>query len=935
MKNASLTIPTLKMLTVGLSASCSLAYAGGTEGYLRASTAAGYSDVGPTAIYADQGGVQDSIASREAVRRMQRQNAALQLLQEGRTAYQEGRYREALEKYDAAWERVPHAPATRKMQEFIRQSIGDASVAVAIEDAKQGRYDEAEQLLLRALEIDPNNARARKELTFLRDPVRNNPALNPEHVRDVEEVNRLLDHGWGAYNLGRYDEALSDFAKVLRIDPYNVAALRGQESVNNRKMRAFQAAHNSKRAEMLAEVDGMWSQLQPSAVEYSSTQVGDSGAGVADSRSEGEIRISDALNTIRVSQATFDNTPITDVVAFILGEIRKSGVEHINVNYVAPTQTAAPVQQPVASVSDEDEEDSIDEDEEDRAPATPAVAAQPYKEPTVTVNLQDVTLRELLNQVCDLSGCVPVVRNTGVFIYTKGDPNAVELVRRVWYNVPESYLSDSEGGDEDGGGDEDDAWTGGGSSTRKGKIDAQRLLTRSLNISWSPKGSYAAYSKSAQRLTVCNTPEAIEEIDGLITDARANETPMIKISTKFVEVTQQNDEELSFDWVVNPFSVSNNGTSYLGGVNGSGSMPPRTYDDFVTSGGSAYASHHKNDGTWPINNPRTYGSGSDPLTNGLMTGGLRTGSGAIAASTMDSLLTVGSPSGAANASPAPGILSLSGIYNEGSFQMIMRGLSQKKGADVMTAPSLVLTPGADVPDGPVDELVGGNAIEAPGARIEVVRRFVYPNEYEAPDIPDNNGGGGGNWNNGGGTMSVPVAAPANPSSWAAEEVGLVMVVNVADAPVNNIIKFNTFMVRVVEFEGFINYGSPIISGVANQNTIETIVLTENRIDQPVFSRKFVNTTLSIYDGHTVAIGGIVEDKVQKVEDKVPVFGDLPIIGRFFRSNAESHFRKNLTIFVTADIIDAMGNPVRSRGAEASGVGATVDPGIFPEDGLVH
>ena len=98
----------------------------------------------------------------------------------------------------------------------------------------------------------------------------------------------------------------------------------------------------------------------------------------------------------------------------------------------------------------------------------------------------------------------------------------------------------------------------------------------------------------------------------------------------------------------------------------------------------------------------------------------------------------------------------------------------------------------------------------------------------------------------------------------------------------------------------------------------------------------VNTTLSLYDGHTVAIGGMIEDKVQKVEDKVPVFGDLPLIGRFFRSNAESHIRKNLTIFVTADIIDATGKPVRNRGAETNPAeNSAAAPGLFPEDGLAN
>ena len=71
-----------------------------------------------------------------------------------------------------------------------------------------------------------------------------------------------------------------------------------------------------------------------------------------------------------------------------------------------------------------------------------------------------------------------------------------------------------------------------------------------------------------------------------------------------------------------------------------------------------------------------------------------------------------------------------------------------------------------------------------------------------------------------------------------------------------------------------------------------------------------------------------------MEDKVPVFGDLPLIGRLFRSNAESHIRKNLMVFVTADIIDPFGKPMRKRETGTSSGSASSVPGLFPDDGLV-
>ena len=248
------------MILAAIAVSCPFAQAD-TAGYITTSSAAGTSQVGPTAQYA--GDAQDSINAREAARRKAKTNEALELLQQGRTCYTQKEYVQALEKYEAAWKVVPKAPATKKLQEFLVKSIGDASIAVAIEYSRIGRYDEAEQLLLDVLERDPNNKRARQELSLMRDPVRNNPALTPEHVKNVEEVNRLLNLAWGYYELGKYDEAYAEFNRVIKIDPYNTAARRGQEAVSKRRTSYYRAAHDSYRAKALAEVDALWEEQIP------------------------------------------------------------------------------------------------------------------------------------------------------------------------------------------------------------------------------------------------------------------------------------------------------------------------------------------------------------------------------------------------------------------------------------------------------------------------------------------------------------------------------------------------------------------------------------------------------------------------------------------------------------------------------------------------
>lgn len=906
MNHAPLITSKYSMMLAAIAMSCPFAQ-GSTAGYLSTSTAAGTSEVGPTAVYAGQ----DSINARETARRRAMEQEARQLLEEGRGAYKAGKYSIALEKFKDAWNRVPKAPATLVLQQHIVDVIGDASIAVAGEYAKVGRYDDAEQLLLDVLSRNPNNERARRDLSMLRDPVRNNPALTPQHVRDVEEVSRLLALGYGYYELGKFDDAYSTFAQVIKIDPYNKAARQGQEAVSKRRMNYYQSARNSFRAKALAEVDAMWEEYEPQDLPDIEMGGGESTVQVT----EKQIANDQNLSKMQISTVNFEDTPIEDALDFLRGEARKNGIQ---INFIFEKPKAAPAPAPA---------ESTDEEGEEAEPV--AVNEDPGEAKVTKLNIQGVTAKELLQLICNQAGCQYRVDDNAIVVYQTGA--GVERMFKKQWKVSRDFIT---GGDESGEEEEDSEEEGFGESSRpKSKLDAVAAL-RSAGVTF-PKGSSAQYSTRTGMLTVENTANNLDAVEEAINEYRRQMPQMIKVSAKFVEVSQTNEEELSFDWVVNPISVSNNGTTYLGGVNGTASDPIRTMNDFVTSGGTAYVNNHSNRGSWPIYNNSSLYSTSDPISNGLMTGGLRSGTGALTGSSMDSLVASGSAAANTARHAAPGILSLSGIYDEGSFQMIMRGLSQKKGVDIMSAPSLVARPGeldyTPEPDPLAADQNGDNGC----AKIEVIRRFIYPSAYDAPEI--GSAGGNNNWNNNNNSQSMPIASPANPSEWAVEEVGIVMRFKVDELEGNDIIKFNHFEIKVVNFEGFVNYGSPITAGVANDTQIEHITLTENRIDMPIFSRRYINSNPCIYDGHTIAIGGMIEDNVQKVEDKVPVFGDLPLIGRFFRSNAESHVRKNLMIFVTAEKIDPTGKPTRLRdiGSGDNPTAGTGTPSLFPDDGLAN
>ena len=79
---------------------------------------------------------------------------------------------------------------------------------------------------------------------------------------------------------------------------------------------------------------------------------------------------------------------------------------------------------------------------------------------------------------------------------------------------------------------------------------------------------------------------------------------------------------------------------------------------------------------------------------------------------------------------------------------------------------------------------------------------------------------------------------------------------------------------------------------------------------PIISRREANTKLVVWDGETIVLGGFIQEKLQKYEDKVPVLGHLPLLGQLFTSRGEKSVKTNMLIFVNARLMYPNGIPVR-------------------------
>ena len=75
---------------------------------------------------------------------------------------------------------------------------------------------------------------------------------------------------------------------------------------------------------------------------------------------------------------------------------------------------------------------------------------------------------------------------------------------------------------------------------------------------------------------------------------------------------------------------------------------------------------------------------------------------------------------------------------------------------------------------------------------------------------------------------------------------------------------------------------------------------------PIVTTRRTRTQVSLRDGFTMGIGGLIENSVTTGQTRVPVLGSIPGLGRLFRSDAKNDLMRNLIIFITARTVSPDG-----------------------------
>jgi len=115
----------------------------------------------------------------------------------------------------------------------------------------------------------------------------------------------------------------------------------------------------------------------------------------------------------------------------------------------------------------------------------------------------------------------------------------------------------------------------------------------------------------------------------------------------------------------------------------------------------------------------------------------------------------------------------------------------------------------------------------------------------------------------------------------------------------------TLIPSLIEFTG---YQQPPSLGTFSTAGLNVVLLPTAL---PEFSVREITTTVNVWDGQTVALGGLVDSTLSETKDTVPVLGDVPLLGKLFQSDQKVEQKRNLMIFVTATLIDPAGNRVHS------------------------
>ncbi len=86
--------------------------------------------------------------------------------------------------------------------------------------------------------------------------------------------------------------------------------------------------------------------------------------------------------------------------------------------------------------------------------------------------------------------------------------------------------------------------------------------------------------------------------------------------------------------------------------------------------------------------------------------------------------------------------------------------------------------------------------------------------------------------------------------------------------------------------------------------VKKIVEGTSAFENPSVYNREINSRVTVKNERTIVLGGLIRDDMVTIEQKVPILGDIPLLGLLFRKKSEQRLRTNLLIFITPHILTA-------------------------------
>ncbi|HBC85368.1 MAG TPA: hypothetical protein DCZ94_00275 [Lentisphaeria bacterium] len=636
---------------------------------------------------------------------------------------------------------------------------------------------------------------------FLRDT--DFAAFDPERPSRHADIEVSLAQAKVLLKNDDFVRARDALEKVLVRDPYNQTATRMLQTVYDKLYQVAKMRRFNEEQEIISENRWNWNEavLPTPAIKPAA------GAGAA---ALVKTELSDKLSEILIDQIDFEEATITSVVNLLIQRSRELDPS-ANKTGVSILLRLKP-------------EEIINT-------------------PKITMSLDGIPLGEVIRYICQACGLKYRVEERAVIISSE----ITDVMETRFFKVRGALINNIAPGVVNEGGADTGFEVGGGgggidlaatlraddTATPRIPLSSQALKDyfNQRGVNFVDPNTAIAYDRRGGKLVVKNTPENLRRLESLLRDLDI-ETPLVLIESKFIELTQDDTEELGFEWALNK----------------------------ITNG--------QPEGDW-----------TSWSTGGVIPG-VQGGNGvAVPASTASSTLMGPHVAGSTivnnlmrpvenNDVPAihfPGF----GKNNKLFLDVVVHAMDRSGKAEILSAPKVIATSGQP-------------------ALIRMVRTQYFPTSWTEPEITIGDG--------------VIQIVPSYPELGDATDLGIRLEVTATVSPNNYTISLNLHP-QVRELINWTDYSYTITTTFAFGNVTALLKM-------PILSLRDVTTNVKVYDGETLILGGMIRDDVGGIDDRIPGLGDIPLIGRLWRTKTGTSSKKNLVIFVTARLVNPDGIPVR-------------------------